>query len=100
MLYNKLELAIKYKIRPDDIKLLVEEKPLIDTVNDVEKRALMMADMVIDDKSTIKAGELKTAMRVIYWKMNNKELQNKIVGLAWMNNGLIHLFEGHILSPE
>lgn len=99
MLYEKLLFAVKYKVHPDDIKLLVNENPVIDTINDADKNALMIADIIVD-VSNIEAAALKNAMRVIYWKNPGKEHQNKIVGLAWMNEKTISLFEGHILSPE
>jgi hypothetical protein len=99
MLNDKLKIIGKYNIHPDDVKFIVPEKPIIDTANEASRRALLMANMEIDDTSLISIDEIKNSKRVMYWKMQENKADVDIAGIAWMDNGISKFFEGRILSP-
>jgi hypothetical protein len=99
MLLDKLNLIVKYSIDPNDVKFLIDEEPVIDTINEKDKHALMMADMLIDEKSNIGADEIKNSKRVIYWKTSDEENAVSILGILWTDDKTPLIFKGHILPP-
>jgi hypothetical protein len=98
MLYDKLKIIERYNIHPDDARIIIDEKPVIDTLGD-NKHALLMADINITDVTGINTNELKQAERVIYWKTDEDETVVNIIGIVWINAGETKLFKGEVLAP-
>ncbi|MFT4156073.1 hypothetical protein [Parafilimonas sp.] len=95
-IYDKLQLAVKYNMAPDDVKILVGYNCIIDTKNEKDKYALMMADIRLNESSAINMDDIRNATRVIYWRINDKD--DSIAGLAWIS-GEAHSFSGKVLTP-
>ena len=99
MLSDKLNIISKYNIHPDDVKFIVREKPIIDTANEASRRALLVANMEIDNASLISMDEIRNSKRVMYWKIRENKADVDIAGIVWMDNGTCKLFKGRISSP-
>ena len=98
-LYDKLQLAVKYNVHYDYIKVLVEERPTIDTMNENDRNAFLMADIqIISTGIEFDTKEIKKAQPVMYWKVDNNEQAVMIIGLAWFDE-IVHFFKGEVLSP-
>lgn len=91
-IYDKLQIAAKYKMTPGDVKALIDEEAIIDTANKIGRNALMMADIELKN-SPISMNKIKGSGRVIYWKINEG-----ICGLAWSNED-VYFFSGEVLTP-
>jgi hypothetical protein len=100
MLKDKLHLVIKYNIQPEDINTLIDEKPVIDTIDETDKNALLMADIIVDSTSDVGIAEIKKAKRVIYWKLSGTANAVNVAGIVWINDDTAHSFKGKILPPR
>jgi hypothetical protein len=99
MLKDKLKIIVKYSVHPDDVRFIVDEKPVIDTLNKNNKYALLMADIEIDDQFMVSKHEINNSERVMYWKLKENKVEVDIIGIAWVTIGKIKMFEGRILTP-
>jgi hypothetical protein len=100
MLLDKLKMIVKYKVEPDDVYILIDDKPVIDTLNEIERQAATAADIIINQKYNINYDDFKRAERIIYWKAGEDKNAVFIVGIAWMPGNNIQPFEGRVLAPR
>jgi hypothetical protein len=99
MLFDKLKLMVKYKVEPDDVNILIDDKPVIDTLNEIERQAATAADIIINQEYDLNHHDFERAERVIYWKAGEDKNAVFIMGIAWMSASNVQLFEGRILAP-
>ena len=96
-LYDKLQVAARYNMQADDVRLLIDEEPIIDTINATDKNTLMIADLSLKEGSVER---MRKAIRVIYWRADYEEDRDvTIAGLAWKENNNVSFFAGKVLTP-
>ena len=95
-LQKQLELVVKYNIQPEDVAVLISEKPVINTLNEGDKMAFLMSDFVTEGNLQ---QDVKNAEHIMYWKVKEEERNVKVTGIAWFSNMKVVLFNGRILEP-
>ncbi|MGA2822667.1 MAG: hypothetical protein ABSE72_03990 [Bacteroidales bacterium] len=98
-LYEKLNIVIKYHIEPDDIKFIIKEKPIIDTIDESQRQAMLMAEIKINNKTLTEVKKIKNALRIMYWKISEEIKSVKIVGIVWFDKTHVEIFEGEVFEP-
>jgi hypothetical protein len=95
-LYEKLQLVARYNMQADDVRLIIDEEPIIDTINARDKNTLMIADLSLKEGSV---ENIRKATRVIYWGVSDEVRDVTIAGLAWEENNNVSFFVGEVLTP-
>ena len=99
LLRKKMALVAKYGIQPEDVAILIDENPVINTLKEGDRLSLLSADLLIDEEDPSHVEKIINANHIIYWKLKDQKSSVKITGIAWMRNGEITLFSGGILAP-
>ena len=98
-LYKKLQLAAKYNMHADDVRMMIDEIPIIDTQHERDRNTIRIADFELKEESAITVVSIKKSLRVIYWNSNDKQYDASIAGLAWPENEKAVFFSGKVLDP-
>jgi len=83
-------------MQADDVRSIIDEDPIIDTIHARDKNTLMIADLSLKEGSP---ESLRKAVRVIYWGISDEVRDITIAGLAWEGNNKVSFFAGEVLTP-
>lgn len=86
-------------MQPEDIRLMIDGLPVVDTQYERDKNTLQMADYELNNESGISLAEMKKSIRVIYWKIDDNQHQDTIAGVAWPQKDKAIFFSGKVLAP-
>lgn len=82
-------------MKPEDLRDLLDDPPILDTAQEADRNALSMADFELDASSEIDLLQMKSAHRVMYWT----NAPAGIAGVAWNEAGNAFFFAGKVLTP-
>ena len=79
--------------------MMIGEAPILDTKDELDKKAFRGADFELNEGLAITLEEMKKSERVIYWKVDNNPHLATIAGLAWPDRDKSVFFSGKVLPP-
>jgi hypothetical protein len=98
-LLKKIKRAAEKGIGPADIEEYVGRHATLNTRQPKRREALELADIGPDLRYTTKLPNLKSAVDVVYWSIDESDGGISVTGLAWFDDGKIEVFYGIVYLP-
>ncbi len=97
-LINKLEKAIKEKIKPEEIDDFVGISSTVNTIKKSHREVIKNADIVLENEQDNNVINLDQAVNIVYWTYFEQN-STKFVGITWLDDNKMMIIRGSILTP-
>ncbi|MCZ7648953.1 MAG: hypothetical protein M5U26_27465 [Planctomycetota bacterium] len=97
-LVAKIREAVEKKIDPEKVQEFVGTKPTLSTVGD--ENTLRFSLVTIDYENRESVPKWDKRKNVIYWVRPIESKRTKVIGIFYLKDGGMQIFEGEVATPE
>jgi hypothetical protein len=97
-LSDKIKKAVEQNVKPSVVEEFVGKKPLINTINKDDKRALRYS-WIVNDADGELYNRIQKASNVVYWLRGIEGRNMSIVGIYWDEASKPTMFEASLMAP-
>ncbi len=96
---KKLKIAVNKKLTISEVQSFIKLTPIINTLENNDKEIFKKIDIEITDGHKKKSPIFSEISNMMYWKVENKKIYVKVIGIWWDLKEMPHFFYGKIYAP-